>query len=109
MTDYEPGDIALVPFPFSDLIGAKKRPVLVLTVLPRELVCLMLTASPSGHNEVPVRQWKEAGLLRPTVARVHRLFAIESALVFGRLGRMEAEDYREVLAATVAVLIRGKT
>lgn len=108
MTNYSPGDIVLVPFLFSDLSGAKKRPALVLTALPAELVCVMLTASPSGRNEVRVQHWKEAGLLKPTVARVHRLFAIEGALVLGTLGRIEPGDYREILAAVVAVLIKGK-
>jgi mRNA interferase MazF len=110
MTGFEPGDIVLVPFPFSDLRGVKKRPALVLAVAEsrRELVCLMLTSGPSGVGEVPVQDWQAAGLLRPTVARVHRLFVLDISLVLRRLGRLAADDFREVLAAVVAVLVRGK-
>jgi len=108
MTNYNPGDVVLVPFPFSNLSGAKKRPALVVAVSHRELVCLMLTSSPGGRNEIQVRRWKEAGLAKPTVARVHRIFTIETELVLGKLGQVEPEEYREILAATVAVLIKGK-
>ncbi|MGB9858961.1 MAG: type II toxin-antitoxin system PemK/MazF family toxin [Moorellaceae bacterium] len=110
MTSYSPGDVVLVPFPFSDLRGAKKRPALVLAIIDhrRELVCVMLTSSPYGWNEVPVRHWKEAGLLKPTVARVHRLFTLETALVLEKQGSVDLEDFREVLAGVVATLVRGR-
>jgi mRNA interferase MazF len=111
MTGCDPGDIILVPFPFSNLRGAKKRPALVLAAIEsqRELICVMLTSSPAGYNEVPVRRWREAGLLKPTVARAYRLFTIEESLTLGKLGRMDAQDFREVLAAVVATLVKGKT
>lgn len=108
MTGYNPGDVVLVPFPFSNLSGAKKRPALIMAASQRELVCLMLTSSPRGENEIQVRRWKEAGLAKPTVARVHRVFTIEAGLVLGKLGQVEPEEYREILAAAVAVLIKGK-
>lgn len=52
MTGFEPGDVILVPFPFSDLSGVKKRPALVLAVAERlqEMVCLMLTSLPEGQS-----------------------------------------------------------
>jgi len=37
MTKYEPGEIVVIPFPFSDLTGAKKRPALVLADIGEKL------------------------------------------------------------------------
>lgn len=96
MMRYEPGDVLLVPFPFSDLSGAKQRPALVLVRHPYrgELVCMMLTSVASGDPwEVQLAFWREAGLLKPTVARVPRLFTIAEGLVYKRLGKLAPEDF----------------
>ncbi|WP_051276548.1 type II toxin-antitoxin system PemK/MazF family toxin [Desulfovirgula thermocuniculi] len=110
MTSFSPGDIILVPFPFSNLSGEKKRPALVLAVAERwgELVCVMLTSSPKARSEVPLKQWKEAGLPKPTVARVHRLFTIDERIVIKKLGKAELEDFKEILSSVVAALVRGR-
>ncbi len=38
MTNDKPGDIALVPFPFTDLSGAKQRPALVVATLQDDCI-----------------------------------------------------------------------
>jgi mRNA interferase MazF len=40
-----PGDLVLIPFPYSDLEAAKKRPVLALT-------------TPDRHGDFIVRYWR---------------------------------------------------
>lgn len=111
MTDFNPGDVLLVPFPFSDLSGLKKRPVLVLAVAERlqEIVCLMLTSLPGkGALSHSVEGWKAAGLLKPTTARLHRIFTIDRALTLGKLGTIETEEYKEILTKVISLLERGK-
>ena len=71
MTGFEPGNVILAPFPFSDLSGVKKRPALVLAVAERlqEMVCLMLTSLPGrGSLNHTVTGWQATGLLKPTTA-----------------------------------------
>jgi len=52
MTKYKPGDVVLIPYPFSDLSGVKQRPALVLASIEsqNEAVCLMLTSQYKGGN-----------------------------------------------------------
>jgi len=44
---YQPGDVLLVPFPFSSMQTSKKRPVLALTApdIFNDLVSLAITSS----------------------------------------------------------------
>lgn len=111
MISFNPGDVVLVPFPFSDLSGVKKRPALVLAVADRlkEMVCLMLTSLPGkGGLSHSVVSWKAAGLLKPTTARLHRIFTIDRALALGRLGKIDDEEYLEILAKVISLLERGR-
>lgn len=52
----EPGVIALIPFPFSDLSAGKRRPVLLLS-RPDEVgdvICLAITSKGYHAHSVPV-------------------------------------------------------
>ncbi len=87
----------------------KQRPALVLAEANQwnELICIMLTSSPKGNNEVPLKRWKKACIPKYTVARVHRIFTIEAKLIRKKLGKADQEDFKEILAAVAALLIKG--
>jgi mRNA interferase MazF len=110
MTNYNPGDVLLLPFPFSDVSNTKRRPALVLAVAEKwgELICTMLTSSPQYYNEVVISMWKEAGLLKPTVARVHRLFTIDAQLVIKTLGTLQTNDFEKIRLETIKLLQNGR-
>jgi mRNA interferase MazF len=101
MTGYEFGDLVLVPFPFTDLSTTKRRPAVVVSSAAyhearSDLVILAVTsqARPSSEfGEAAVAQWKEAGLLRPSVLKPV-LATIERGLVLRRLGRLGEGDRR---------------
>ena len=69
-TDYEFGDIVLVPFPFTDQSTIKQRPAVIIPVrlYQREradLIILAVTSQVRSGNtvgEVQVKDWKQAGL-----------------------------------------------
>lgn len=99
MTPYSPGDVLLLPFPFSDLSGRKQRPALVMAMDPdyQDLLCMMITSVVgSSAWEVPIVHWKEASLLRPSVARIPRLFTVNSIIVRRKLGTLEPGDFETI-------------
>jgi mRNA interferase MazF len=72
-TGFEFGDLVLVAFPFSDQLGNKKRPAVVVSSdaynRQRPDVILMAVTSQvrraRGFGDVVIRDWERAGLLSP--------------------------------------------
>ncbi len=96
-TSYDFGDIVLVPFPFTDQTGAKKRPAVVVSASslnaqrPDIVIMAITSRTGAGPAEVPVTRWREAGLLSPSVCKP--VFAtLERSLVVRRLGKLASED-----------------
>jgi mRNA interferase MazF len=70
------GDVVLVPFPFTNQTGQKKRPAVVVSsraygrVKP-DLILMAVTSQlrPMSLGEVEVTAWEAAGLLKPSVIK----------------------------------------
>ena len=101
MRDHPPGAIVLLSFPFADAAGAKRRPALViLDAGDDDLVVVRVTGQPAQTTfDVAIHDWQQAGLLLPSVARVHKLATLEKRLVERRLGSLAPNDWRRVSAA----------
>jgi hypothetical protein len=63
MTNFDPGDIVSVEFPYSDLQGRKRRPGLVLSGDDEDLLLARITTRPAAEQgDVALSGWSEAGL-----------------------------------------------
>lgn len=110
-TSYSFGDIVLIPFPFTDLTGIKRRPAVVVSTerynaARPDLITMAVTsqALPAGSvGEVQVKDWKGAGLIKPSVVKPV-LTTIEQALVIRRLGRLKENDQAALRQALTAIL-----
>ena len=99
MPVYGFGDIVLVPFPFTDQSGAKKRPAVVVSGAAynrarRDVVIMAVTSQvrPSGaFGEVIIHDWQAASLLKPSA--IKPVFAtVEQTLILRRLGQISTGD-----------------
>lgn len=101
MTNYKPGEVVLVPFPFADLSKNKKRPALVLTAvkcktLPPIVIVTMITSrvdSEMIQGDFLLKKWKEAGLLHPSKVRLAKIVSVESNLIISRLSSLSSMDW----------------
>lgn len=103
MTIYSRADVVLVVFPFTDFIGQKKRPALVVSSddynrgTP-DLIIAQITGNvnaPPRPGDHHIADWQQAGLLAPSLVRA-KLATIESSLVDRRLGTMPSADIQGI-------------
>lgn len=98
MADYSPGDVVVVPFPFTDRNTSKRRPALVCSsrefnVASRHLVLAMITTATRSiwPGDVPICDREASGLPAPSVVR-WKLFTLDASLVLRRAGALSAGD-----------------
>jgi mRNA interferase MazF len=92
-------DEVLVPFPFTDQSGAKKRPTVIISSSAynagrRDLVIMAITSQvrqPLGFGEALVADWQVSGLIKPSVLKPV-VTSIEQGLVVRTLGAFSATD-----------------
>jgi mRNA interferase MazF len=104
----DPRDVAVVPFPFSERPGTKRRPALVVS--SREFnrssghtVMAMITtrSEPAWPGDVAIRDLGSSGLPRPCLVRL-KLFTLDNRLLLRRAGRLGAEDEARVKRSLAA-------
>jgi PemK-like, MazF-like toxin of type II toxin-antitoxin system len=111
MTAYSFGDVVLVPFPFTDQTGNKKRPAVVISSAAyhrarTDLILMAVTSqigASGGFGETVITGWKEAGLLKPSTLKPV-LFTVERLLIQRKLGKLGEPD-RSSLRRNLATLI----
>jgi len=93
----ELGEVYVCVFPFTSGQGAKARPVLVLMDLgPDCLVCRITSVPHRGFLDLPVTNWREAGLEKSSTIRLSRLVTVEKPLLRLRIGRLDRENLDRV-------------
>ncbi len=98
MPTYSPGDVVVVPFPFSEREAAKRRPALVCSTAAfndssHHLVLAMITTASHKQwpGDVTIRDLKPTGLPAPSIVR-WKLFTLDASLVLRRAGALSPHD-----------------
>ena len=66
--------------------------------MPTLLVARITTHASLTRFDVAVTDWRGAGLLAPSNARLHKLAALEKSDIHRSLGRLQASDRQSVAA-----------
>ncbi len=97
-SSFRAGDVVLVTVPFTDGTGGKRRPaVVLLDVGDADVVVAPITSRlrPSTYH-VDIVEWESAGLLKPSLVRLHKPATVDRTLVEQRLGRLHLADRRRL-------------
>jgi len=99
------GDVIVIPFPFSDLTQAKRRPALVLSVLPgNDLILCQITSQEIQDMYAVILQKEEfeSGNLNQTSnIRPNRLFTADTNTVLYKVGNLKTNKMYEVLRVVI--------
>ncbi len=110
-TGYSFGDIVLVPFPFTDQTGIKKRPAVVVSsrehlAQRRDLVIMAITGQIRPRpalGEFTIADWKTAGLIAPSAVKPV-VATIETRLILKKLGQFQQADVRSLRTSLDQIL-----
>jgi len=102
------GDVVVVPFPFSDLTQAKRRPALVVASASRDDLILCQITSRTVRDGYALRlndsDFTDGGLKQPSNIRPNRIFTADKRLILYRAGRLAQEKSHETTEAIVRIL-----
>ena len=98
MSDFRFGEVALLRFPFTDGIGYKKRPALILadTHVGDVILSRITGQIYDSKFDIKLAEWKKAGLKLPSVVRLHKIVTISADLIERKMGKLGASDLLKV-------------
>lgn len=108
MATFVKGDVVIVPFPFSDLSQAKRRPALVVANLSGDdiILCQITSQAKSDNYAVAVTNadFTSGGLNKNSNIRPNRLFTAEQRIILYKAGQLKAEKLKEVTNKIIEIL-----
>ena len=108
---FEPFDVVVVPFPFTDRESERRRPALLVSspefnaTHDQSILAMITSAGGDWPSDVAIRDWRKAGLSVPCKVRL-KLFTLDTTLILRRTGALserDAEAVRDGLCRFLAV------
>lgn len=108
MAKFVKGEVVVIPFPFSDLSGSKRRPALVLADLPGDdlLLCQITSQSSKDVHAVPLQatDFINGSLPVNSFIRPTRLFTADKNIVIRRAGLVRAKTINDVTQTVIQII-----
>jgi len=102
------GDIVVLPFPFSDLSGNKRRPALVIADLYGDdvILCQITSVASSDSYAVPLdtTDFESGTLPAKSFVRPNKIFTAARQLISYSPGRLKSQKQQEITAKIIDIL-----
>lgn len=104
-------DIILVPFPFSDQSGSKRRPALLVNHdkfnknSDDVIICAITSNIDNDHYTVFIKSedWKD-GLYSESCVKAANILTIDKSIVIKKIGRLGTERFKETIQKICEVI-----
>ncbi|WP_374759354.1 type II toxin-antitoxin system PemK/MazF family toxin [Dyadobacter fanqingshengii] len=94
MEKYLKGDVVVIPFPFSDLSGSKRRPAIVIADLEGDdiLLCQITSQNSKDRHAIPLslRDFVNGSLPIDSYIRPSRIFTADKNIIVRRAGSVNS-------------------
>jgi mRNA interferase MazF len=102
------GDVVIVPFLFSDLSQAKRRPALVVANLTGDdlILCQITSQLMSDNYSVTLenKDFSNGGLNKNSNIRPNRLFTADQRIILYKAGQLRTEKLEAVVNKIIEIL-----
>ena len=93
---YSKGDIIIISFPFSDLINAKKRPMVVLAQKGGDIIGCAVTSNPNSEG-IPIESFEEGGLPLKSKIKYWQIHTFLRDLAVKRIAKISKSTHKELI------------
>ena len=108
MERFVKGDIVVIPFPFSDLSGSKKRPALVLADLQGDdiILCQITSQQTKDKYAIPVKEsdFKSGKLTAPSNIRPNRIFTADKNIIIKKAASLNEAAVDTVIQKIISII-----
>lgn len=108
MAGFMRGDVVVVPFAFSNLSAAKRRPALVVASLQGDdvILCQITSQAVRDRYAIPLAaaDFQSGSLNQPSNIRPNRLFTADSQLILYSIGKLQPLKLTETIEQIVQII-----
>ncbi|MBC8182630.1 type II toxin-antitoxin system PemK/MazF family toxin [candidate division KSB1 bacterium] len=108
MAKFIKGEVVVIPFPFSDLSQAKRRPALVLSSLPGYdlILCQITSQQITDSYAIPLKEsdFDRGSLKVESNIRPNRIFTADKAIILYSVGMLKQEKIDFVIDKLIEIL-----
>ena len=104
---YSKGDIVIISFPFSDLVHAKKRPMLVLAEHGEDIIGCAITSNLESEG-ILIAGFQEGKLPLESKIKYWQVHTILKGMILKKAAKLDQKTHDEVLSSLHHLLQRGE-
>lgn len=102
------GDVVILPFPYSDLSSAKKRPALTVATLEGNdiVLCQITTRQREDSYTIKLQDsdFKQGKLNLDSYIRPNRIFTADKSIILYKIGSIKEDKINEVIDRIIKIL-----
>jgi mRNA interferase MazF len=110
MGQFIKGDVVVIPFPFTNLAGIKRRPAFVITNLPEDdiIICQITSKNKSDSFALPVTRtdFISGSLPVDSFIRPNKIFTADKNIILSTAGHLSDAKINEIITAIINILKR---